>query len=94
VVNYIDRLSSGELQNHYPDLDLAKLVPIDVIDNGETLSTVEDDSLDFIVANHFLEHCENPIGAIRNHLKKIKPGGDSFLHNPGKKILPLTGTDS
>ncbi len=51
------------------------MVPLDSIDDGETLSTISDDSLDFIIANHFLEHCENPIGTIRNHLKKVKTGG-------------------
>ena len=95
VVKYVDRLSSSELLNHYPDSDQLQLVKIDVIDNGETLSTFENDSLDFIVANHFLEHCENPIGTIRNHLKKIKQGGILFYTIPEKnftfdKDRPLT----
>ncbi len=83
-VKYVDRLLSDELQKHYSDLNPAQMVTIDIIDNGETLSTVADDSLDFIIANHFLEHCENPIGTIRNQLKKIKAGGVIYYAIPEK----------
>ena len=83
-VRYVDRLPLSELQKHYPDLDPHRMVSLDSIDDGETLSTISDDSLDFIIANHFLEHCENPIGTIRNHLKKVKTGGILFYVIPEK----------
>lgn len=83
-VRYVDRLPSEELQKHYSDLNIHQMVSIDIIDNGETLSTIFDNSLDFIIANHFLEHCENPIGTIRNHLRKIKPGGVIYYAIPEK----------
>jgi predicted SAM-dependent methyltransferase len=83
-VKYVDRLPSGELHKHYSDLNPHQMVNIDLIDNGEILSTIEDNSLDFIIANHFLEHCENPIGTIRNHLKKIKTGGFLYYAIPEK----------
>lgn len=83
-VKYVDRLPSAELQKHYSDLNPHQMVKIDLIDNGEILSTIADNSLDFIIANHFLEHCENPIGTIRNHLKKIKTGGVLYYAIPEK----------
>jgi len=83
-VKYVDRLPSAELQKHYSELNPHQMVKIDLIDNGETLSTITDNSLDFIIANHFLEHCENPIGTIRNHLKKIKTGGSLYYAIPEK----------
>jgi SAM-dependent methyltransferase len=86
IVKYVDRFSFSELQKHYSDLDPQQMVKIDIIDDGEILSTIEDNSLDFIIANHFLEHCENPIGTIRNHLKKIKPGGILYYAIPEKNF--------
>jgi len=83
-VRYVDRLPLSELQKQYPELDPHRMVSLDTVDDGETLSTITDDSLDFIIANHFLEHCENPIGTIRNHLKKVKTMGILFYIIPEK----------
>lgn len=77
-VRYVDRLPVEELRRHYPELDDNELVRVDVIDDGERLTTIPDESQDFIVANGFLEHCEDPIGTIATHLRKVKPGGVLF----------------
>lgn len=61
------------------------LVPIDIIDNGEELNCIENKSLDFIIANHFIEHCRNPIGTLRNFLKKLKINGLVFMAIPDKR---------
>jgi predicted SAM-dependent methyltransferase len=55
---------------------------IDVLDDGEDLAKFEDDSVDFVIAAHFLEHCENPIGAILAHLRVARPGGKLFYIVP------------
>jgi hypothetical protein len=83
-VKYVDKLPLVELQKLYSDLNPNQMVKIDLIDNGEMLLKIADNSLDFIIANHFLEHCENPIGTIRNHLKKIQTGGILFYTIPEK----------
>ena len=70
---------------HYPELDRFDLVPVDIIDDGETLQSIGDSTLDFIIANHMLEHTENPIGTIRNHLRKIRPGGVVYYAVPDKR---------
>jgi len=41
--------------------------------------------LDFIIANHFLEHCESPIGAIESFLRILKKGGIIYLTVPDKR---------
>src|SRR5437763_6623860 len=84
-VTYIDRLTVEELRGDYPELDDLDLTPVDVIDDGERLATVADASQDFIIANHFLEHCEDPIGTIETHLRKAKPGGILFYAVPDKR---------
>lgn len=84
-VKYVDRLSVRELRLQYPELKDYPLVNVDIIDDGETLEKVKSDSLDFVIANHFLEHCENPIGAIESFLRVLKKGGILYLTVPDKR---------
>lgn len=92
---YVDRMWTAELREEYPELADWDLTEVDVVDDGETLATFAEESQDFIVANHFLEHCENPIGTIETHLGKLKPGGILFYAVPDKRYTfdfrrPLT----
>jgi 2-polyprenyl-3-methyl-5-hydroxy-6-metoxy-1,4-benzoquinol methylase len=57
---------------------------VDIIDNGETLDTVPLSSQEFIIANHFIEHCENPIKTLMTHMSRLKPGGILYLAVPDK----------
>ena len=84
-VKYIDRMSIPGLRKQYPDLDSKKLVDVDIIDDGEQLAKILDSTQDFVIANHFLEHCQNPIGAIRNMLRVLKKGGVLYLIIPDKR---------
>lgn len=84
-VRYVDRMPVERLRREYPELAGWDLTPVDVIDDGEELATVAAASQDFIVANHFLEHCEDPIGTIETHLGKLKPGGILFYAVPDKR---------
>ena len=94
-VRYVDRVPLHELKAQFSDVNPDSILPIDIIDNGETLEKIDNNSLNFIIANHFLEHCENPIGTIRNHLLKVKKGGILFYAIPEKNFTfdidrPLT----
>ncbi len=84
-VKYVDRMTVRELREHYPTLSAYEFVPVDLVDNGETLSSIGDDNLDFVIANHFLEHCEDPIKACLNFLRVLKPGGILYLAIPDKR---------
>ena len=75
-----------DLRREYPELAGWNLTPVDVIDDGERLGTIADGSQDFIIANHFLEHCENPIRTIETHLSKLKPGGVLFYAVPDHRF--------
>jgi SAM-dependent methyltransferase len=83
---YVDRMRVDDLRREYPELAEWDLTEVDVVDDGETLATVADGSQDFIVANHFLEHTEDPIGTIGAHLTKLKPGGILFYAVPDKRF--------
>jgi len=84
-VKYVDRMSIPDLRKQYPDLDSRELVDVDIIDDGEQFSKIKDSTQDFVIANHFLEHCQNPIGAISNMLRVLKNGGVLYLSIPDKR---------
>ncbi len=84
-VRYVERLPLDKLREHYPELQGYEIIEPDILDDGEVLSSIENNTLDFIIANHMLEHCENPLGAIRNHLRKVRPGGILYYAIPEKK---------
>ncbi len=84
-VKYVDRLSVRELRLQYPELKECPFVGVDIIDNGETLEKISSDSQNFVIANHFLEHCENPIRAIETFLRVLKKGGILYLAVPDKR---------
>lgn len=85
-VKYVDRLSVNELRSHYPELNDVDLVNVDIIDDGERLLTIENGSKDFIIANHMLEHCMNPIQTIQNFSSKLKSGGIIYIAIPDKRF--------
>jgi hypothetical protein len=86
TVRYVDRMEVDDLRREYPELAQWDLTPVDIVDDGELLTTVPAESQDFIVANHFLEHCENPISTIETHLGKLRPGGVLFYAVPDKRF--------
>ena len=84
-VRYVDRLSTAELRREYAEWSHSSFVEVDLIDDGETLSKITDASQDFVIASHMLEHCENPIGTLRRHLSKLKPGGRLLYIVPDRR---------
>ncbi len=82
-VTYVDRLTEPELRAHYPELPA--LVPVDIVDDGERLAAFADGSQDFVIANHVLEHCEDPIGALETFVRVLRPGGILYLAVPDKR---------
>jgi SAM-dependent methyltransferase len=84
-VEYVDRLSTPQLRAEYPELADLPLVDVDRVDDGERLATVADRSQDFVIASHFLEHCEDPVGTIEAHLRVLRPGGVLLLALPDRR---------
>lgn len=85
-VRYVDRMSVDELRRQYPELRTKRLVPIDYIADGELLQCIDDASQDFVIANHFVEHCQNPLQALENMLRVLLPGGVLYLALPDKRL--------
>lgn len=84
-VRYVDRVAAAELRARYPEYAHQWIVDPAVIDDAETLATVPDASVDFVIANHVLEHLENPLGALRSWLRALRPDGIVYLAIPDKR---------
>ena len=85
-VKYVDRLSVKELMRQYPEIDDYPLVNVDIVADGERLEKIPPESQNFVIANHLLEHCENPIGVIKTFLRVLKDGGILYLAVPDKRF--------
>jgi SAM-dependent methyltransferase len=82
---YVDIATTAELRAMHPWKARRHLVEVDVVDDGERLATIGDATQDFVVANHFFEHCEDPIGTLRNLLRVVRHGGCVYLSVPDKR---------
>lgn len=85
-VKYVDRMSVEDLKKHYPELNALDLVEVDIIDDGERLGRIQDSSQDFVIANHFIEHCQDPLSTLKNLLRVIRSGGILYLAVPDKRF--------
>jgi SAM-dependent methyltransferase len=88
AVRYVDHLPREELiafnrrSFELAHIDAQAIPPVDVVDDGGTLPTFADASLDFVIANHVLEHIEDPVDALANWLRVLRGGGVLFLSLP------------
>lgn len=80
-VTYVDRLPPEEA---HPDVKhLVKIKDL-VIDDAERLDKFSTNSLDFIIANHVIEHCQDPIGTLWMWANHLTSGGIIFAAVPEK----------
>lgn len=57
---------------------------VDIIANGDDLHMIEDESVDFVINSHVIEHMFDTIKALEEWYRVIKPGGYIFI------IAPIT----
>lgn len=84
-VRYVDVMGREDLIATHSSAvygDLRWVVETDIVDDGERLATFADESLDFVVANHMLEHIEDPVAALQRLIRVLRPGGILFLTLP------------
>ena len=58
----------------------------EIIDEGATLSTVTDETFDYLIAAHVLEHIDDPILALKNWVRVVKRGGHIILAVPDMRL--------
>lgn len=83
TVTYVDLHSQEELKAMYPCLDYSFLDHV-VIDDADTLASLEDNKYDFLVASHVIEHVKNPLKALQRWLEVVRPGGYVLIIFPNR----------
>jgi SAM-dependent methyltransferase len=81
-VKYVDNTSLEDNLSRFPHLLDKKLVRPDYIEDGFTLTSFTDNSQNFVIANHVLEHAPNPLGVLVNWARVLRPGGSMLLTVP------------
>jgi predicted SAM-dependent methyltransferase len=97
-VRYVDRLREDQLREHYPELGEAQFAPVSIIGDAEHLDSLQDCSVDFVIANHLVEHLENTLQGMREMHRVLRPGGILYLALPDPRATfdrerPLTSVD-
>ena len=60
----------------------------DYMGTAYDLHSFEDNSQNFVINSHLLEHLLNPIKALKEWIRILKPGGFLFLILPDKNLIP------
>ena len=89
-VSYADRFSDDEMLNRsssarkeLQDTDI--FMPIDVVDEFDEMANFSDESVDFVLAAHVIEHVAEAIGAFETAYRVLRPGGKLVLAIPDIK---------
>jgi hypothetical protein len=81
-VHYVDYKTKAENQTRYPELGEYSLVDTNIVDDGFILNKIADSSLDFIIANHALEHSPDPYGTLLRWKSKLRHRGLLYFALP------------
>ena len=96
-VTYFDRIDKTDACKLFPEIDFLALPEVDFVGDldKEGLSQFQDESFDFVIINHVLEHLYDPISAIGECFRVLRTGGSLVLAVPDKRFTfdkkrPLT----
>lgn len=79
-VVYSDLLSPAQIEAMYPGARHP-----DIVSDSESFPSVPDGTFDFVVANHVLEHVTDPLRALIEWHRILRPGGLLLLSVPDKR---------
>ena len=96
TVRLVDELSTADLlvkyggtdETHTAWLKGIRAHPVDVVDDANYLKKFRDESLDFVVANHVLEHVVDFLGTLATFHRVLRKGGVAFVALPDRRFNP------
>jgi SAM-dependent methyltransferase len=59
-------------------------LPVDIVSPGDQLP-LDDNSVDFVISSHVIEHFPEPIKALKEWYRVVKPGGYLYIIAPHKE---------
>lgn len=84
VVKYADMETAEQLKISFPDLENVRAP--DIVTDLESMNGIDDCSADFVIANHVMEHVEDPIRALKSMSRVLTPSGIAFIALPDKRF--------
>lgn len=79
VVNCVGKSNCKELSSNYSEKPKNKSVGQCIIDDVGKLEKMNNESCDFVICNQFCQYIDNPVEAISNWLRVLRPGGIIYL---------------
>jgi len=85
-VTYCDVCSREDVIKFFPELRIEDLVSVDHLSDMDKdgLVLFQDNTFDFVILNHIVEHVANPIKSIREIFRIAKDGGLLVISAPDK----------
>jgi predicted SAM-dependent methyltransferase len=86
---YVDRWTPEEAKELFPELGQVEFTAADHIAdlNTERLSMIGDESQDFVIASHVLEHVANPLALLVDMHRVLRPGGTAIILLPDMRRM-------
>ncbi|MDX1821388.1 MAG: methyltransferase domain-containing protein [Paracoccaceae bacterium] len=89
-VRYVDYKPREQLMAHYahdPAVDVSLIPEIDIVTGGRQITEfVPEESIDFAIASHVMEHVPDVIGWLEANLRLLRPGGRIALAFPDRRF--------
>jgi SAM-dependent methyltransferase len=86
-VTYVDHLDNDGLLRHYPELLGKAVVHVNKVATASSLADAFDaQSVDFIIANHVIEHVDDPLGVLIGFHRILRMGGVVHLAIPDRRL--------
>jgi methyltransferase family protein len=87
-VTYADRFTFEEARDgSFRNKTADNFVKVSIYEPMERLASIRDESSDFFIACHVLEHCIDVIGCLREVHQKLRKGGRMFFVLPDKRYM-------
>ncbi len=81
---YTDHFDNDDLAIHYKEIPKSQFVNLDFVSDYHGLPFA-DNTLDFIITNHTIEHAENVFRVIHEFQRVLKPNGILYMAVPDKR---------
>jgi SAM-dependent methyltransferase len=100
TVAYVDRWAPDENRELFTELEAYEFVKPDIACdlNTDRLKMLDDETQDFVIASHVLEHMADPIGLLDDIHRVLRPGGIALVLLPDMRRTfdrdrPVTAVD-